>query len=130
MTAIEDSLAVCAQRAGDIVPAVYRRFFALEPDALDLMGHSDQGMRGRMFESALNLLLDETPFEDGCYFDWELGNHFQSYRVLPAMYATFFEATRDCVRDALAGDWSARHEAAWNARVHMILERVRMRAPT
>ena len=68
-------LTISADRLGDIVPTVYERFFALSDEGRQLLGHSDQYMRGRMFEEVLELLMSDEPFGPNGYLDWELRNH-------------------------------------------------------
>ena len=49
------SLALYAERIGDMAPFVYERFFELDKNAKALMAYSDEHMRGRMFASVLEL---------------------------------------------------------------------------
>ena len=60
MTSIElvtDTLMLCAEADIDVQPTVYEKFFEACPAARDLMGHSDEHMRGRMLEQVFELLM-------------------------------------------------------------------------
>lgn len=124
LAAIETSLTLCADRAGDIVPAVFTRFFQRDDAAHDLMRHSDQHMQGRMFEGVLELLLSDDHFGPGRYLEWELDNHIQAYNATPSMYQSFFTALTDTVTEALGDDWSTDFQAAWDQRIARILQQV------
>lgn len=121
---ITQTLEICAERSGDIVPPVFERFFELDENARALMNHSDQHMQGRMFESVLELLMSDEHFGTGKYLEWELDNHIDAYQATPRMYAAFFEAVRDIVRDGVGGDWRDEFAQAWQARIDRIMKQV------
>lgn len=121
---ITQTFEICAERSGDIVPPVFERFFELDDDARALMGHSDQHMQGRMFESVLELLMSDEHFGPGKYLDWELNNHIDAYQATPRMYAAFFDAVREIVRDGVGEDWRGKHAEAWQARIDRIMSQV------
>ncbi len=125
---VTNTLTVCADTLGDIVPAVYGRFFSLNEAANRLMMHSDQYMRGRMFEQVLELLLSDEHFSEGGYLDWELNNHLDAYKATVEMYEAFFEAVqqivRENVRESKGSDWTDRETAAWKSRIDQVLKRV------
>ncbi len=120
------SLEICAERKGDIVPEVYERFFARHPGALELMGHSDEYMRGRMFEQVLELLMSDEHFGAGGYLDWELDNHLVAYQVAGDMYDAFFDAVLEVVREGAAELWTEADATAWRERIDMIMAHVRV----
>lgn len=121
---IVNTLTVCAEELGDIVPLVYEKFFATSADGRRLMGHSDQYMQGRMFEQVLELLMSDEHFESGGYLDWELANHLDAYQATPAMYRDFFDAVLDTVREGTKAVWSDQDADAWRFRIDQILKRV------
>ena len=125
---ITASLVTCAEVAGDIVPAVYERFFALSDEGRELMGHSDQHMQGRMFEQVIGLLTEEQPFEAEGYLDWELKNHLDAYNATPSMYIAFFDAVILVVREVVGSAWTDRDTAAWHDQVARIMARVNAHA--
>ena len=117
------SLEVCAERAGDIVPAVFARFFETDTLARNLMEHSDVHMQGRMLESVVDLFISDGAFGAGNYLEWELDNHLDAYAATPAMYRAFFQGLVEVVADALETEWP-QFEAAWQRRVALILDQV------
>ena len=121
---VTESLAKCGERAGDVVPAVYERFFALSEEGLRVMDHADQHMQGRMFEEVVGLLISDEPFEPAGYLDWELDNHLSAYNATAAMYEAFFAAIVETVKDSLGSDWSDRYASAWHDRISLIMQRV------
>ncbi len=122
--AIMPSLEACAANLGDIVPQVYARFFELHPAALELMGHSDEHMRGRMFEQTLELLMSDEHLGPEGYLNWELDNHLLSYQVHRDMYVAFFSAIRDVVQSGAGDAWTSADASAWQQRIDYILQLV------
>ena len=118
---ITHTLELCAELAGDITEDVFRRFFDLCPDALDVMGHSDEHMRGRMVEAIVTMLLAGPVADDDAYLRWEVDNHIRAYSVYAEMYAPLMQAMRDAVEAALADAWTAEMNNAWNTEVAAIL---------
>ncbi len=125
MSSAEDilpSLEICAERCGDIVPDVYQRFFALDKGAAELMAHSDDHMRGRMFEQTLELLMSDQHFGEDGYLNWELDNHLMAYQVNKEMYTAFFQAIIEVVREGAGEHWKPADAQAWQDRVNYILD--------
>ena len=118
------SLALYAERIGDMVPFVYDRFFDLDKNAKALMAYSDEHMRGRMFASVLELFMSDEHLDAGGYLDWELDNHLRAYGVTPAMYETFFESVVTTLSEGLGDEWTETSSQAWQGRVARIMEHV------
>ena len=118
------TLEVCAETLGDIVPAVYERFFAMSAEGSELMGHSDQYIQGRMFEQVLELLMSDEHFGSDGYLNWELNNHLVAYHATPQMYETFFDAVVEIVRDAVGPAWTDQDALAWRSRVDQVMAQV------
>ena len=121
---VTEALGICAENLGDIVPAVYERFFAFSEEASQVMDHADQHMQGRMFEEVVGLLISEEPFEAEGYLDWELKNHLDAYGATPPMYEAFFQAVMVVVKEGVGSTWADRYSASWNQRVDCIMKRV------
>ena len=119
------SLALYAERIGDMVPFVYDRFFDLDKNAKALMAYSDEHMRGRMFASVLELFMSDEHLDAGGYLDWELDNHLRAYGVTPAMYETFFESVVTTLSEGLGDEWTETSSQAWQGRVTRIMEHVK-----
>lgn len=120
----------CAAANIDITEAVYEAFFAGDPRALQLMGHSDGPMRGRMLDEALVLLMSEPTAENTGYLQWEVENHLLAYGVQLDMYQGFFDAVKAAVRAALADAWQPLHEQAWNQTIARLRGAIQERAAT
>ncbi len=118
------TLTICADTRGDIVPAIYERFFRFCGEANQVMGHSDQYVHGRMFEQVLELLMSDELFGPGGYLDWELDNHLDAYHVTPQMYEAFFKAVVQIVREGVGSAWIERDRLAWQSRVDLVMEQV------
>ena len=121
---IARSLEICAERAGDIVPTVFERFFAADAQAHSLMAHSDQMMQGRMLESTLELLMSSDQLGPGNYLEWELDNHIDAYAVTPGMYRSFFDSLLSVVQEGVGADWDDGYAGAWQQRLDSILAQV------
>ena len=119
------SLALYAERIGDLVPFVYDRFFDLDKNAKVLMAYSDEHMRGRMFASVLELFMSDEHLDAGGYLDWELDNHLHAYGATPAMYETFFESVVTTLSEGLGDEWTETSSQAWQGRVARIMEHVK-----
>ena len=119
---ITDSLNILADLDLDLTQAIYAEFYVRCPEAEALMGYSDLHMRGRMLEQTFGLLMDPLLQGEEQYFRWEIGNHLSAYGVSKHMYADFLEAMRDCVKEALQGQWQPRHISAWQLRIQSLLD--------
>jgi len=121
---VVQTLEVCAQKLGDITPLVFEQFFRLSPDGYALSEHSDESMQGRMFEAVIDLLMNDEALVPGGYWDWELDNHFNAYRVTPQMYQAFFIATQAVVRGAFGAAWTTQETRAWAIKLEQLMSRV------
>ena len=121
---ISESLSLCDDRAGDITPLVYQRFFEIDASAASLMEYSDEHMRGRMFASVLELFLSDDPFENDGFLAWELDNHVTAYSVTKGMYESLFRAFIEVVKETLGEAWSVDFEGAWTNRIARIMTEV------
>ena len=122
---ISDSLALYAERHGDMAPRVYERFFELNPDAAALMEYSDEYMRGRMFASMIELFLSDEHLEPGGYLPWEPDNHIKAYSATTAMYESLFQSMRDVFDNDLGADWRPEWQEAWESRIGRIMKHVK-----
>lgn len=125
---VTDSLMACAEQAGDINDTVYQHFFESCTSAGQLMDHSDQGMRGRMLQQTLDLLMGEPGDTDG-YLAWEVANHLQAYYVEPDMYPAFFKAVQDTVAGAMGEQWNDEYANAWAQRTSDLLQAIAAATP-
>ena len=125
---LTQSLALAAEQAGDITPAVFDNFFTRSEQGRALMSHSDEHMRGRMMTSVYELLMTDDHFGPGGYLEWELDNHIDAYAATPDMYDDFFAALADVVEQAVVASggrqqWAS-YAPAWQARIERIMHQV------
>ncbi len=122
------SLELAAETAGDIVPAVFQRYFRRCPAAAELMSHMDQHMHGRMLDEVLRLLMTEHYDADDTYLNFEVKNHRLAYGVQNSMYPELFAAVQETVSDALGEQWTEAFAAAWQDRLGALLKEIEARA--
>jgi hypothetical protein len=121
---ITQAFELLAEQDVDLLDPFYRRFFLLCPEAEALMGHADEPMRGRMLEQTIELLMDRELQGPASYFRWEIANHLSAYGVSADMYAAYFQALGDEMRDALGASWLASFEEGWQLRIADLLQDV------
>ena len=117
------SFEIAADRIGDITVPVYERYYTSCPGSKQLMSHIDQYVQGRMLEEVIEVLLTEQPGTLHDYLRFETKTHV-SYGVEPTMYANLLAAVRDTICAALASDWNADYERAWEQRITMLLNEI------
>ena len=125
---VYESLELAAETAGDIVPAVFERYYHDCPEAAELMSHMDQHMQGRMLDEVLRLVLTESYTDDDAYLNYEVKNHRLAYGVQTSMYPALFAAVQGTVKDALGARWSEGFESAWQHRLQSLLTEIEARA--
>lgn len=114
------SLELAAEKAGDIAPAIYDRYFERCPDSRAIMQHTDEYMRGRMLEEVYRILMSESVSGEQEYLVFETTNH-RAYGAAPHMYQNVLLSVRDVVERVLGDEFTADMDAAWNARVEGLL---------
>ena len=113
---IESSIERVAEIAGDPSPLVYARLFAEQPEMEPLFVlDTDGNAKGHMLMEALDCVFDLLGPRSYAptLIQSELTNH-DGFGVPPAIFATFFRVVRDTFRDALASEWTAGTDAAWD----------------
>lgn len=113
---IELSLEIAAERAGDLVPLVYPRFFTLYPEAvLEFGDDQDDHSKGKMLVNLLMEIIGQA--ENKVYPNnirrW-ISDHF-AYGVVPSMYTDLFTCLLGVVKESNGSDWSDDMAAAWQA---------------
>jgi hemoglobin-like flavoprotein len=113
--AIEDSLALAGERAGDLTPRVYALLFARQPEMEAQFIRDTQGaIRGEMLMRVFEAILDfigERRYADHM-IEAEVLTH-EGYDVPREVFATFFEVVGEVVEQACGPDWTATMAAAW-----------------
>lgn len=115
--ALEASLAIAADRAGDLTPLVYARLFAAQP-AMEAEFWRDRSgaIRGEMLARVFEVLLDLAG--PRAYADQLIGTEYithDSYGIPRPVFGTFFRTVADTVRAVAGPDWSPAMDAAWAA---------------
>lgn len=112
-----------AEQAEDITQACYERFYETTPEARQLMQHVDPHMQGRMLNEVLELLMTPPDAINQPLLQFEIRNH-TGYGVASDQYRPLLDAIRSTVRSLLASDWSDADEAAWQARIAILMEQI------
>ncbi len=113
--ALEASLAIAADRAGNLTPLVYARLFAEHP-AMEAEFWRDRSgaIRGEMLARVFEVLLDLAG--PRAYADQLIGTEFithDSYGIPRAVFGTFFSTVAETVRAIAGPDWTPAMAAAW-----------------
>ncbi len=115
--AIEASLALAGERAGDLTQRVYAKLFRREPAMEELFWRDKNGaIKGEMLMRVFEAILDfigERHFADHL-IESEVLNH-EGYDVPRSVFATFFGIVAESVREACGEDWTAAMDEAWRA---------------
>ena len=118
---VTDTLQQLADKDHDLTDHVYQLFFAHCSEAKELMGHSDQSMRGRMLDQTFALVMDPKLHAKDGYFAWEINNHVCAYGVTSTMYPEFLSAIKQSVKATLSPQWTMAAERAWDMRIEALL---------
>ncbi|HIG40849.1 MAG: globin [bacterium] len=122
------SLELAADKAGDITPEIYRRYFASCPGSQDLMSHIDDLVRGKMMEEVFRLIMVQNYDEESHYLNFEVKNHKYAYSVQPHMYTNLLNAVHVTVKESVAEAWSPGMEDAWQTRIGRLISELEQRS--
>ncbi len=115
--AIEASLEIAAERAGDLTGRVYALLFARQPDMEPHFFRDTNGqIKGEMLMKVFEAILDftgERRYADHL-IQCEVVTH-DGYDVPPAVFATFFGVVAEVVAEACGPDWTPVMDEAWRA---------------
>jgi len=121
------SFEIVAERAGDISPAVYEKYFARCPGSEALMTHIDSIVRGRMLDEVYRLLMIQGYEEEQGYLNFEVKNHKLAYSVQPHMYENLLSSLKDVIEESLGNDWNESFDQAWQTRIDLLLSEIQTR---
>jgi hemoglobin-like flavoprotein len=112
---IEVSLALAAERCGDMTPEVYARLFAEYPEMERLFVRDTNGsVKGEMLFRVFEVLLDLVG--DNLYaanlIRCEVTTH-AGYDVPRDVFPTFFRIVAETMRDELGTEWTPEFDSAW-----------------
>jgi hemoglobin-like flavoprotein len=113
--AIERSLELAAERAGDLTPRVYEILFDRQPQMKPMFWRDTGGaIKGEMLMRVFEAIFDfigERQYADHL-IQCEVVTH-AGYDVPPDVFATFFGLVGEVVREACAGGWTPAMDGAW-----------------
>jgi len=121
------TLELSAEKAGDITPDIYRRYFESCPESEELMSHIDDLVRGRMMQEVFRLIMTEDYLPETAYLNFEVANHKFAYSVLPHMYENLLDAVHSSVKHSIGHEWHAEFEEAWQSRIKNLLSEISLR---
>ena len=113
--AIEESLALAGERAGDLTPRVYAVLFERQPQMEALFWRDGKGViRGemlmRVFEAILDFIGDRRYADH--MIEAEVLTH-EGYDMPREVFATFFGVVAEMVEEASGPDWTPMMSGAW-----------------
>jgi hemoglobin-like flavoprotein len=112
---IQHSFELAAERCEDLTPLVYRRLFALHPEA-EAMFRRDDGdlVKGSMLAFAIDAMLDFAGERSGHFrmIECEVLSH-DAYGTPRELFNAFFGVIAATLSELLASDWSAEMDEAW-----------------
>jgi hypothetical protein len=112
-----------ADKAGDITPAIFDRYFERCSDSRALMDHMDEHMLGRMMDQVLLLIMEPGEDELASYISFETASH-RSYGVQAHMYESLMRSVEDVIAETLGDDFTAPMARALKARIDYLLSAI------
>ena len=114
---IEASLALAAERGGDLTPHVYARLFAARPDLEPLFGKDvNDSVKGEMLAQVFDTIFDF--IGERVYAEHLMRSHsitHEGYNVPPAVFLSFFSMVAATVAEVIGPEWHGEMAAAWGA---------------
>jgi hemoglobin-like flavoprotein len=113
--AIEESLELAAERAGDLTPLVFARLFSRHPEMEAQFVRDVSGaVKGEMLAKVFEMVLDYVGA--GAYAAGMIRNEVvthDGYGVPPEVFPLFFDATAETLREAAGEAWTPAMERSW-----------------
>jgi hemoglobin-like flavoprotein len=114
-SAVAQSMKMYDEEVGDPTTAIYRRFFAANPDAEELFGAGgDEPTERRMMAGIFGLLLDIADGTLDPEYSAAWVNDHTSWEVTRTMVESMFTCIVDEFRDGLGESWDSQMEADWS----------------
>ena len=117
---ILSAMETLAEKAGDVTPAIFRRYFERCQESRALMDHMDEHMLGRMMDQVLLLIMESGEEELASYLNFETANH-RSYGVEAHMYGSLLHSVQDVIAETLGDDLTPSMARALKARIDYLL---------
>ena len=112
-----------AEKAGDVSPAIFARYFERCGESKALMDHMDEHMLGRMMDQVLLLIMEPGEDELTSYIAFETASH-RSYGVEPHMYESLMKSVQDVLASELAEDFTPEMSDALQGRIDYLLKAI------
>lgn len=114
------SFELAADKAGDVTDAIYEQYLKDCPDSEKLLENVDPGVKGKMIQEVLRLIMVDDYQEEVEYLNFEVNFHKGSYSVEEHMYANLLKAVHTVIKEASADQWTEEFENAWLARTETL----------
>ncbi|MBL4681447.1 MAG: globin [Pseudomonadales bacterium] len=114
------SFELAADKAGDVTDAIYEQYFKDCPGSEKLMEHVDPGVKGKMIQEVLRLIMVDDYQEESDYLNFEVNYHQNSFSVEGHMYANLLRAVHTVVKHSIASEWTEEFENAWVKRIEAL----------
>ncbi|MFT7687022.1 MAG: hemoglobin-like flavoprotein [Candidatus Azotimanducaceae bacterium] len=121
------SFELAAERAEDITDTIYDKYFAACPESEELLRNVDQGVKGKMIQEVIRLIMVEDYQEESDYLNFEVKFHQSSYSVELHMYSNLLNAVHSVIRGLIGTDWTKEFEIAWTNRLGMLSQELEKR---
>ncbi len=112
-----------AEKAGDVAPAIFARYFERCGDSKALMDHMDEHMLGRMMDQVLLLIMEPGEDELASYIEFETASH-KSYGVQPYMYESLMRSVQEVIASELGGGFTQDMADALQGRIDYLLSEI------
>ena len=117
---ILSAMELLAEKAGDVAPAIFQRYFERCQESRALMDHMDEHMLGRMMDQVLLLIMESGEEELASYLTFETANH-RSYGVEAHMYGSLLHSVQDVIAETLGDALTPGMANALKARIDYLL---------
>jgi len=114
------SFELAGDKAGDVTDAIYEQYFKDCPGSEKLMEHVDPGVKGKMIQEVLRLIMVDNYQEEVDYLNFEVNFHRGSYSVEEHMYENLLNAVHAVVKRSIASEWTEEFENAWTKRIETL----------
>ena len=111
------SFELAAEKVEDITDDIYKKYFANCPESEDLLKNVDQGVKGKMVQEVIRLIMVEDYSEENEYLNFEVKFHQSSYAVELHMYSNLLAAVHTVIKDLIGTEWTTEFEHAWTNRL-------------
>ena len=108
---------LAAEKDMDLTEAIYARYFKDCPDSEKLFENIDLGVKGKMIQEVLRLIMVDDYETESDYLNFEVNYHQTSFSVEGHMYANLLNAVHAVLKETIETDWTDEFEAAWSTRI-------------